>query len=96
MTYKKQESNSEKAAAYPGLEAARAKQAGVLAQLKEVDGRLEEAFTVVDPEKLDFRCRRLSPLFFETIEASRKLGAKKLRPTAAACGSSSQRRSGWH
>jgi hypothetical protein len=46
MTYKKQESNSEKAAAYPGLEAARAKQAGVLAQLKELDSKLEEAFAV--------------------------------------------------
>jgi len=51
---------------------------------------------IVDPEKLDFRCRRPSPLFFETIAASRKFGAKKLRPTAAACGSSSRRRSGWH
>jgi hypothetical protein len=51
---------------------------------------------LVDPEKLDFRCRRPSLLFFETIAASRKFGANKLRPTAAACGSSSQRRSEWH
>ena len=46
MTYKKQESNSEKAPAYPGLEAARGKLAGVLAQLKEVDSRLEEAVAI--------------------------------------------------
>ena len=59
MTYKKQESNSEKnGPAYPGLEAARAKLAGVLAQLKEVDGRLEEAFAV----KREYEARKDSVL----------------------------------
>ena len=53
-------------------------------------------YNPVDPEKLDFRSRRPSLLFFESIKANRKFGAKMLRPTAAACGSSSPPRSGWH
>jgi hypothetical protein len=46
MTKSKVESNSEKAPAYPELEKQRAKQAGVVAQLKEIDSKLEEAFAV--------------------------------------------------
>jgi hypothetical protein len=79
----------------------------VIGQLREAyDGKYDKGYgngvtinwegKFVDPEKLDFRCKRPSPLFFETIEASRKFGAKSLLPTAAACGSSSQRRLGWH
>jgi hypothetical protein len=53
-------------------------------------------YNLVDPEKLIFQDMLRYTLLFDRIEASIKFGAKSLLPTAAACGSSSQRRSEWH